>query len=75
MMDDATIKKISDSIVKALDAMAGALIEDPLFDESGVEKIRLITQRLVNAELGREPTAEEQEAILARVEAHLKGGE
>ena len=60
---------------RAHDALAKTLGEDDLFDENGVAIMRLIARRLVSAELGREPTAEEQEAVLARIEAGLKGGE
>ncbi len=73
-MDNQTLYNVSVGIHGAHDALAKALGEDDLFDESGVEIIRLIARRLVNTELGREPTYEEQDAILARIEADLKGG-
>ena len=74
-MDSETLYNLSVGMRRAHDALAKALGEDDLFDESGAEIIRLIARRLVNRDLGREPTAEEQEAILAQIEADLKGGD
>lgn len=74
-MDEQTILNLSVGLKRAHDALAEALCEDDLFDESGVEIIRLIARRLVSRDLGREPTPEEQEAILGRIEANLKGGD
>ena len=75
MMDDATVRKISDGIMRAHSALKGALGEESLVDENGIHIMMLITRRLMTAELGREPTDSELGAMAALVNAQMKGGD
>ena len=72
-MDDAKVRKVSDGIKRAYDALKGALGEESLVDENGINIMLLITQRLMTAELGRDPTGPELGAMAAVVNAQLKG--
>ena len=71
-MDPTTINHIGEKLIAAHDALAHVLGEQNLFDEGGVEIIRLIARRLVAEQLGREPTAKEQELILGFLEQDLR---